>query len=74
MTNDPSHNPLVPLVLGHVVFSQTSHGMILLVDLVQEIRSKCSRKRLLSPLCINILHHADKKALCSMSVLKLGCM
>ena len=50
-----SHNYSILLILEHVVFLQTSHGMVLLV-------------------CINVLHHVDKKALCSMSVLKLVCM
>ena len=36
---------------------------------------KALRKRtFFSFVCINVLHHADEKALCSMSVLKLGCV
>ena len=32
------------------------------------------KKTSFSLVCMNVLHHVDKKALCSMSVLKLGCM
>ena len=60
----------------YVVFSQTSHGMVLFVELVLEKSSKHSgrKKTSFSFVCINVLHHVDKKAVCSMSVLKLGCM
>ena len=41
-TSDSSRAPLVLLVLEYVDFSQTSHGMVLLVESVREIPSKKS--------------------------------
>ena len=33
---------------------------------------KAFREKTFSALCMNVLHHEDNKALCSMSVLKFG--
>ena len=56
-------------------FPQTSHGMVLIVELVREKSSRNSgRKTSFSLVCIHVLRHVDRKSLCSMSVLKLEWM
>ena len=46
--------------------------MVLLVKLVREISLKRSGMKHFSSLYMNVLHHVDKKAVCSMSDLKFG--
>ena len=62
------------LVLKYVDFSQTSHGMVLFVELVREILKALRRRTSFSLVCTNVLHQVDKEVLCSMSVLKSGWM
>ena len=48
---------------------QTSPEMVLLGEFVQGMRV-FKKKTSFSVVCINVLHQVDKKALCSISVLK----
>ena len=69
------HKSSILVVLECAVFSQTSHGTGPSCGVGARDTFKLFRKKTsFSLVCINVLHHVDKKALRSMSVLKFGCM